>query len=106
MPFGVSGAPATFQRMMDKLVKGLEEYMGVYIDDIVIYLKSWKEHLQHVRQVLQQLKENNLTAKPVKCQFGMKECYYLGHVVGNSCVKPDPAKLRAIEKLQVPRTKK
>ena len=95
MPFGLSGAPATFQRMM---VKGQEEYTGVYIDDIVIYSKTWEEHLQHVRQVLLQLKKN-LTAKPVKCLFGMKECCYLGHVVGNSCVKPDPAKLTAIEKL-------
>ena len=50
--------------------------------------------------------ENGLTVKPTKCQFGMKECYYLGHIVGNGQVRPDPEKLRAIKEFPVPLTKK
>lgn len=55
-------------------------------------MSTWEDHLQHVRQVLLRLRTNNLTAKPGKCQFGMKECSYLGHVVGNGQVKPDPCR--------------
>lgn len=106
MPFGLSGAPATFQRMMDSLVRGLEEYTGVYLDDIIIFSNSWTEHLQHVQQVLLRLRKNRLTAKPAKCQFGMKECIYLGHIVGNGQVRPDPTKLAAVRNFPVPTTKK
>ena len=107
MPFGLSGAPATFQRMMDKLIRGIEDYTAAYIDDIVIFSDtSWEEHLEHVKEMLRRLRSSNLTAKPSKCQFGMKECTYLGHVVGNGLVKPDPGKLRAVEEFPVPQTKK
>ena len=106
MPFGLSGAPATFQRMMDSLVRGLEGFTGVYLDDIIIFSETWTEHLQHVRQVLLRLRDNHLTAKPVKCQFGMRECFYLGHIVGNGQVRPDPAKLSAVRNFPVPATKK
>ena len=106
MPFGLNGAPATFQRMMDKIMQGLEAYVAEYIDDIIIFSETWKDHVKHVREVLQRLRDNNLTAKPKKCKFGMRECTYLGHVVGNGQVKPDPEKLRAVEKYPVPETKK
>lgn len=69
-------------------------------------MSTWEDHLQHVRQVLLRLRTNNLTAKPGKCQFGMKECSYLGHVVGNGQVKPDPEKLWAVRDFPVPETKK
>ena len=106
MPFGLSGAPATFQRMMDTLIHGLEDSTGAYIDDITIFSESWDEHLQHIRQVFLRLRDNHLTAKPVKCQFGMRECFYLGHVVSNGQVKPDPAKLWAVKEFPTPTTKK
>ena len=83
MPFGLQGAPATFQRMMDQLLRGLKGYAAVYVDDLVIYSHSWEEHLQHIKKVFDQYKEAGLTVKPKKCQFGMKQCIYLGHVVGN-----------------------
>ena len=106
MPFGLSGAPATFQRMMDRLLQGMEDFVGAYIDDVIIFSESWETHLHHVEQVLLKLKEHNLTAKPGKCQFGMKECCNLGHIVGNGSVKPDPEKLRAVKEFPVPVTKK
>ena len=80
MPFGLCGAPATFQRMMDELLRGTEEYAMAYLDDLVIYSCSWENHLQHLRSILDKLQEAGLTAKPMKCQFGMSQC-----VLGSCC---------------------
>ena len=88
MPFGLNGAPATFQRLMDHVLRGLEEFSATYIDDVVIFSLTWESHLENVRTVLGQLRQVGLTAKPWKCQFGMDECTYLGHVVGGGMVKP------------------
>ena len=106
MPFGLNGAPATFQRMMDTVMRGLQDFTAVYLDDIVIYSETWEMHLQHIRQTLQRLREGNLTAKPSKCQFGMKECIYLGHKIGNGEVKPDQEKISAVISYPLPKTKK
>ena len=67
MPFGLQSAPATFQRMMDVLLKGTRSYAVVYLDDLVIFSQSWEEHCEHLRTVLQRLREAGLTAKPAKC---------------------------------------
>ena len=106
MPFGLCGAPATFQRMMDSVIHGLESSVAVYLDDVVIFSETWTDHIKHIREVLQQLRKYKLTAKPTKCQFGMYECVYLVHVVGNGQVKPDPQKISAVKKYPVPTTKK
>ena len=106
MPFGLNGAPATFQRMMDSAIRGLERHTAVYLDDIIIFSETWDEHVEHIKAVLTRLCERNLTAKPVKCKFGMQECAYLGHIVGNGQVKPDPEKVRAVENFPRPATKK
>ena len=106
MPFGLQGAPATFQRMMDQLLKGLEDFAAAYLDDLVIYSSSWGEHLDHIRQVMDCFRGAGLTAKPRKCQFTMAQCSYLGHVVGNGAVRPEKSKLDAITSFQQPKTKK
>lgn len=84
----------------------MEDYTAAYIDDIIIYSGTWEEHLEHVKEVLRQLRRNHLTAKPAKCKFGMKECSYLGHIVGGGHVRPDPEKLRAVQDFPIPETKK
>ena len=106
MPFGLQGAPATFQRMMDSLLRGLGDTTAAYLDDIVIHSETWEEHLQHIQAVLQRLREAKLTIKPKKCQFGMSNCTYLGHVVGNGQVKPEMAKVEAVRKFPQPKTKR
>ena len=106
MPFGLQGAPATFQRMMDSLLRGLETYAVAYLDDVVIHSSTWEDHLQHIQMVLTRLREANLTIKPKKCQFGMSNCTYLGHVVGNGEVKPELSKLDAVRMFPQPTTKK
>ena len=104
MPFGLQGAPATFQRLMDHVIRGLE-FAAAYLDDLIVFSNSWTEHLAHVQAVLERLKEAGLTAKARKCEFGASECVYLGHVVGSGIVKPDHDKTVAIQAVQCPQTK-
>ena len=70
--------------------------MLVFFDDILIYRKSWEEHLQHVEKALQLLKEKELYAKPSKSFFGIKEVEYLGHIVSHEGVKVDPNKIKSM----------
>ncbi len=105
MPFGLQGASATFQRLMDSVVAGLS-FCAAYLDDVVIFSETWTEHLTHLEQVFVGLEEAGLTVKASKCQIGMRECVYLGHVVGNGCVRPEASKLEAVNLFFVPRTKK
>ena len=106
MPFGLQGAPATFQRMMDCILKGMSNYAAAYLDDLVVYSESWKEHLDHLAQVLARLREAGLTAKPSKCNFAMSQCVYLGHIVGNGRVQPETSKVQSVEHWPTPETKK
>jgi hypothetical protein len=87
MPFGLQGAPASFQRMMDQIIRGIEDYTADYIDDLVIFSTEWGKHLEHIRMVLTRLGKANLTVKLRKCQFAMDQCRYLGHVVGSGRVQ-------------------
>ena len=105
MPFGLKGAPATFQRLMDVVLRGLQGFSVAYIDDVAIFSNSWDKHLQHVKVVLQRIREAGLTAKPQKCQFGMDQCLYLGHIVGNGVVRPERSKLQGVESFPTPCTK-
>ena len=105
MPFGLQGAPATFQRLMDKILRGLEKYVSAYIDDVAIYSKTWEDHLKQLKSVLARLRAANLTAKPKKCRFGMDETLYLGHVIGGGRVKPELSKVQAVKTYPVPTNK-
>ena len=106
MPFGLQGAPATFQRLMDHLINGMDSFAAAYLDDIVIYSSTWEEHLAHIRAVFESLREAGLTVKSQKCQFGMSQCVYLGHIVGSGVVCPEQAKIQAVSSFPVPKTKK
>ncbi|XP_077334566.1 uncharacterized protein LOC143975892 [Lithobates pipiens] len=81
MPFGMKNAPATFQRVMNDLLEGLETFAVAYLDDIAVFSPTWEEHLVHLSQVLDQLTAANLTVKPSKCQIAMTNVQYLGHRV-------------------------
>ncbi|XP_072182290.1 uncharacterized protein [Diadema setosum] len=105
MPFGMKGAPATFQRLVDKVLRGAQAYAAAYIDDIVIFSETWEEHVEHLKDVLGRLREAGLTAKPAKCKFGEREVLYLGFVIGGGKVKPEPAKIEAVVSYPRPVTK-
>ena len=67
MAFGLHGAAATFQRLMDKVLRGTEEYAAAYIDDVIVYRATWEEHLKHLTDVVQRLAAAGLTISPAKC---------------------------------------
>ena len=97
MPFGLHSAPATFQRMINHVLRDCWSFARAYLDDIIVFSRSWEEHLVHLHQVLRSLQAARLTINVTKCQFGRHEVYYLGHVIGEGAVKPDPQKLDAVK---------
>jgi Reverse transcriptase (RNA-dependent DNA polymerase)/RNase H-like domain found in reverse transcriptase/Integrase zinc binding domain/Chromo (CHRromatin Organisation MOdifier) domain/Integrase core domain len=105
MPFGLCNAPGTFQHYMnDTFHDFLDEFLIVYLDDLLIYSKTLKEHKQHVRKVLERLRDAGLYLKPSKCVFHVEEVTFLGFVIGPDGVKMDPAKVEAITSWPTPRS--
>lgn len=100
MPFGLAGAPAIFQQLMDSLFNDMAGKVATYLDDIVIYSQTWTDHLAHVHEALDRLQKAGLTLKPSKCFFGMRACTYLGHEVGDGEIKPLGDKISAIQAFQ------
>lgn len=106
LPFGLHGAPATFQRLMDRVLRPHQKYAAAYIDDIVIHGEEWGTHLQQVTAVLRALRGAGLTANPKKCRLGLRDADYLGFTIGRGCVKPQAGKVEAIRNWPRPQTKK
>jgi hypothetical protein len=105
MPFGLTGAPATFQRFINDSLRGyLDQFCSAYLDDILIYSKTKEEHTEHVRKVLQRLREAGLFAKISKCEFFVTETKFLGLIVGRDGFKMDPEKVKTILEWKTPRT--
>ena len=106
LPFGVHGAPATFQRMMDQLLRPHQAYAAAYIDDIIIHSDSWDVHVRQLRAMLGELRKAGLTANPAKCRLGLEETAYLGYRVGRGSIRPQESKVAAIRDWPHPLTKK
>lgn len=104
MPFGLTGAPSTFQRMM-KIFHGLP-FVTVYVDDILVHSATADQHRDHLRQVFQQLHEAGLTLKGKKCYIAMSAVHYLGHIFSGAGMLPDVQKIRAIQDWPIPTTVK
>ncbi len=103
MPFGLCNAPATFQRMMDNVLRGLKDKICLcYLDDVVIYGKTFEETLHNLDLVLERLQEANLKIKPKKCDLFHTEIKYLGFIVSDKGVKTDPDKVSAIVEWSTP----
>jgi hypothetical protein len=103
MPFGLTNAPATFQRTMDILLSGIKGiFCLVYIDDIIIFSKTFDEHLQQLEEVFKRLRKAGLQAKASKCSFIQNELIYLGHRVSFNGIEPDPSKIKVVRDFPVP----
>ncbi|KAL0556960.1 hypothetical protein IC582_005478 [Cucumis melo] len=97
MSFGLTNAPAVFMDLMNRVFREfLDTFVIVFIDDILIYSKTEAEHEEHLRMVLQTLRDNKLYAKISKCEFWLKQVSFLGHVVSKAGVSVDPAKIEAV----------
>lgn len=98
MPFGLCNAPATFQRLMDRVLAGMQwETCLVYLDDIIVLARDVPEMIQRLSQVFQRLQQANLKLKPAKCSLFHRQVAYLGHIVSEHGVATDPAKIREVQ---------
>lgn len=103
MPFGLANAPATFQRMMNDILRDyVNDFVVVYLDDIMIYSKTKEEHEEHLRKVFAKLKEHSLFVKPSKSFYFQKEIEYLGYVIKDGKVLPAADKVKAITEWPTP----
>ena len=97
MPFGLCNAPATFQRVMNTILRdGLDQFVLVFLDDILIFSRTLEEHLAHIRAVLDHLRSEKLYGRLKKCDFFRTEVEYLGFDVGAEGIKPSLSKVEAI----------
>ncbi|MCG8033309.1 MAG: DDE-type integrase/transposase/recombinase [Candidatus Thiodiazotropha taylori] len=104
MPFGLSGAPATFQRCMELVMRGLQwTVVIIYLDDLIIHARTFFEHLRKLDQVFTRLAEAGLKLKPSKCNLLQCEVLFLGHVISESGLKPDINKVKCIKEWAVPK---
>ena len=105
VPFGIAQAPAYFQKLINDVLKGCSFAMG-YLDDIIIYSRSEKEHLEHLEEIFTRLKTAGLKLKLEKCCFFKKHIQYLGHLISADGIQPLPEKLESIAKMPAPKNPK
>ena len=108
MPFGLCNGPATFQRLMDLLLVGRGIQWNsflVYLDDIIVLGKTFEDHLKHLAQVFQRLREANLKLQIKKCNLCKQSVQFLGHVVSSEGVAADPVKIEKVVNWPVPTNK-
>jgi len=103
MPLGLTNAPATFQMLMNKILKKyLRKFVLVFFDDILISSESLEEHLKHLEEVFKTLQENQLVVNLSKCTFAQPQVEYLGHIIRGDGVATDPIKIEAITQWPAP----
>lgn len=107
MPFGLANGPATFQRAMENAFRGCQwEICLIYLDDVLVFGSTFREHLDRLQIVFDRLRQAGFTLKPSKCHFLKREVEYLGHVVSASGIAPNPKNVAAIQEIQFPKTLK
>ena len=107
LPFGLVNSPATFARLMDQVLNGLHwETCLVYLDDILVFSKTFDTHLERLQWVLDRMRDANLKLAPKKCHFFQSEVPFLGHIVNREGISTDPAKTEAIKTWPEPKNVK
>ena len=107
IPFGLTNAPATFQRLMECVLAGLSgEECLIYLDDVIVFSVSFKEHLERLARVFSALQKAQLKLKLSKCHFAQREVKYLGHIVSEKGIAPDPGKIEAVSSYPAPQNPK
>ena len=107
LSFGLTNAPPQFQRLMARVLHGLEwKVCLIYIDDIIIFSRTFEEHLSRLSLVFDRLRQANLKLKPSKCHFAQSSVNFLGFVVSSKGILPDPDKISAVKSFPVPKSVK
>nr|GFC53092.1 putative reverse transcriptase domain-containing protein [Tanacetum cinerariifolium] len=105
MPFGLTNAPTVFMDLLNRVCKPyLNKFVIVFIDDILIYSKGEKEHEEHLRQILELLKKEELYAKFFKCEFWIPKVPFLGHMIDSQGIYVDPAKIESVKDWASPKS--
>ncbi|GKA96164.1 putative reverse transcriptase domain-containing protein, partial [Tanacetum coccineum] len=105
MPFGLINVPAIFMELMNRVCRPYhDKFVIVFIDDILIYYKTQEEHVEHLRLVLELLKNEKLYAKFSECEFWLREVQFLRHVINGNGIHVDPSKIEAVKNWKAPRT--
>lgn len=105
MPMGLKNSPSTFQRVMDNVLRDLQNVIClVYLDDIVVFSVSLQEHMVNLEKVFKRLRESNFKIQMDKSEFLKLETSYLGHVISKDGIKPNPDKIIAIQRFPIPKT--
>ena len=105
MQFGMKNAPATFERMVNKLVQDIDR-CKVYIDDVVIYSDNWSDHVRQIKRFFQIMREAKLTINLMKSKFGKVAVKSLGRIIGQEQVRPLDTKIQSIAKFPIPTSPK
>lgn len=107
MPFGLKNSGATFQRLMNNILTGLQGIKCfVYVDDVVLYANTLEEHNQKLSEIFDRFRDNNLKVNLSKCVFMSKSCNFLGHIISENGISPDPAKVTHVVNFKTPQTQK
>ena len=97
MPFGIYNAPATFMNITNDVFRSfIDDFVIVYLDDILIFNRTWEDHVKHVKQVLGVLTREKLYLNMPKCEFGKTYLVYLGYIIGGGELRIDPSKFEVI----------
>ena len=105
LPFGLINSPSVFERLMERVFAGLTFLiLLIYLDDIIMYSKTFEENLENLRTVLERLKKSNLKLNPKKCNLLCTKVAFLGHEVSEQCISTDPVKIQAVKEWPQPKT--
>ena len=103
MGFGLTNTPATFQSLMNSILSPyFRKFVVVFLDDTLIFSRTWEEYVGHIRTVLDALRENQLYGKLTKCEFGVRSVLFLGHQIDWEYIRPDPRELEAEQRWPAP----
>lgn len=104
VPFGLTNAPAVFMNLMNSVFREyLDQFVQVFLDDILVYSKNKKEHEDHLQVVLSCFRKHQLYGKLSKCLFFQEKIRYLGHIISGEGISVDPVKLKAIMEWPIPK---
>ena len=102
MPFGLTNAPATFQQLMNMVLREhIGKFVVVYIDDVTIYSNTFEEYLEHLRKTFDKIRAADLKIQAGKCNFGKTSLLFLGYIIGKDGIRPDPSKVEKVKDFSI-----